>query len=84
MVNIVKESWDFLVILDACRYDYFEWLYADYIQGDLSKRISAGTSTGQWRDSNFPDYYDDIVYITANPHFCQDIAVAGYTAGEHF
>lgn len=83
-VNIVKETWDYLIILDACRYDYFELMYADYLEGDLSKRTTAGTCTGQWQDLNFPGYYDDIVYISANPHFCQNIAVGGYTAGEHF
>lgn len=83
-VNIINEKWDYLIILDACRYDYFESMYADYIEGKLSKRISAGTNTGQWRDENFPGCYDDVVYISANPHFCQNIAVGGYTAGEHF
>ena len=83
-LNIIDEEWDYLIILDACRFDYFESMYANYIKGDLSKQISAGTCTSQWRDLNFPDFYDDIVYISANPHFCQNISVGGYTAGEHF
>jgi hypothetical protein len=83
-VLVAKERWDYLIVLDACRYDFFESMYRDYIQGILQKRISTGSSTGQWRDLNFPDYYDDIVYVTANPHFCQDVEVEGYTAGEHF
>jgi hypothetical protein len=84
MVNIVKEKWDFLIILDACRYDYFETMYKDYLQGDLEKKISAGSCTNDWRDVNFPDNYDDIVYLSANPFFAQDQSVLGYTAGEHF
>lgn len=83
-VNIIKEKWDYLIILDACRYDYFKAMHTDYLEGELSKRTTAGTCTGQWRDLNFPDYYDDIVYISANPHFTRNIPVEGYTAGEHF
>jgi predicted AlkP superfamily phosphohydrolase/phosphomutase len=83
-VDITKEQWDFLIVLDACRYDYFERTYKNYLNGQLTKRISAGSSTDQWRDKSFPDYYDDIVYISANPHFTETIPVSGYTAGDHF
>ena len=83
-VNVVQEKWDYLIILDACRYDYFESMYQGYLQGDLQKRISAGSCTNDWRDANFPDKYDDIVYISANPFFAQNQEVIGYNAGEHF
>lgn len=84
MIDIIKEKWDFLVILDACRYDYFESMHPEYINGDLEKKISAGSCTNDWRDVNFPDKYDDIVYVSANPFFAQNQSVLGYTAGEHF
>ena len=83
-VNVMQEKWDYLVILDACRYDYFERLYQNYLQGKLTKRISIGSSTNEWRDKSFPDYYDDIVYISANPHFSATLPVYGFIAGEHF
>jgi hypothetical protein len=83
-VNIVQEKWDYLIILDACRYDYFEHLYKDYFDGNLAKRISMGSSTGEWRDKSFPDNYEDIIYISANPQFCIDSEVYGFTAGGHF
>ena len=83
-VEIVKEKWDYLIILDACRYDYFESLYRDYLDGNLTKRISIGSSTNEWRDRSFPDYYEDIVYISANPQFSIGSEVYGFIAGEHF
>ena len=83
-INTMNERWDYLIILDACRYDYFERAYSKYLQGRLEKRISPGSSTNQWRDESFPDFYDDVVYITANPQINATSKVYGYCAGDHF
>jgi len=82
--GIVEQPWDCLIILDACRYDYFERTWNTYLKGQLEKRVSIGSSTNEWRDKSFPGFYDDIVYISANPQICDKSAVYGYTAGEHF
>ncbi len=64
----MEESWDVLIVLDACRYDYFEKVYRDYIpSGNLTKRISPGSWTPEWAARAFTDYYEDCVYISANP-----------------
>ena len=83
-INAASEKWDYLVILDACRYDYFERMYGEYLEGELSKRTSAGSSTNEWRDVSFPDFYYDIVYITGNPQLSASSKVYGYCAGDHF
>lgn len=84
-LEIVNEKWDYLVVLDACRYDYFSEVYEKYIQGGrLLKKRSIGSCTNEWRDESFPGYYDDIVYISANPQISLKTSVYGYTAGEHF
>ncbi|MHC4214353.1 MAG: alkaline phosphatase family protein [Planctomycetota bacterium] len=83
-LNIMHEQWDYLIILDACRYDYFDRLYRNYFDGDLTKKISSGSCTNQWRDKSFPDCYDDIVYISANPQISANLPVYGYLAGDHF
>ncbi len=31
--DIIEEDWDNLIILDACRYDFFERVYKDYLAG---------------------------------------------------
>lgn len=47
--NLINErDWDCLVILDACRYDYFEKVYEDYLSGDLRKVLSSGSCTEEW------------------------------------
>lgn len=82
--NIIQERWDYLIILDACRYDFFKKAYRQYLKGDLSKKISMGSCTDQWRNNTFTGYYDDIVYISANPRISSDIAVTDFKASDHF
>ena len=63
-VKVVEEDWDYLVVLDACRYDFFEDYYrkSDWLQeGNLEKKISRGSMSIEWLNRNFTDYYGDIV-----------------------
>ena len=83
-VNIMQEKWDYLIILDACRYDYFERIYESYLQGKLTKKISIGSCTDEWRDNTFTGRYDDVVYISANPHISSSVKVTGFLGSEHF
>jgi hypothetical protein len=83
-VNIMQERWDYLIVLDACRYDYFERLWLQYLQGNLEKRISIGSSTTEWRNKSFVGRYDDVVYVSANPFINSLAAVKGFSAKEHF
>ncbi len=64
---IHKENWDYLIILDACRYDYFKEVYSQYFKGGLKKVKSRGSSTEEWLEKNFPDEYD-YTYISSNPY----------------
>ena len=63
MVNVMEEDWDFLIVLDACRYDYFSEMYEGFFTGRLEKRISPGCSTVEWLKRSSPDYYPEVVYI---------------------
>jgi len=83
-LNVMEENWDYLIILDACRYDYFQRSYGNYLQGRLEKKISIGSSTNEWRDKSFPGRYDDVEYITANPQINATSKVYGFCAGDHF
>ncbi len=66
--NILSEYWDCLIILDACRYDFFEKIYGEFIKGGkLERRTSLATETTSFLLRNFNGKYDDIVYVTANP-----------------
>ncbi|MHA1250814.1 MAG: hypothetical protein ACTSRP_12550 [Candidatus Helarchaeota archaeon] len=67
---IFNEKWDNLIILDACRYDSFKSFYLKRnMKGTLKKKISCGSHTTTFLRENFKkEFYDDIVYITANPY----------------
>ena len=39
--EIANEDWRILIVLDACRYDYFKRNYKRYLEGDLKKGISS-------------------------------------------
>ncbi len=65
--NVANEDWDYLLILDACRYDIFERVYRDYLDGDLEKRVSRGSSTPDWLAKTFSGQ-TEFTYFSANPY----------------
>ncbi len=65
--NITLEDWDNLIILDACRFDFFKKVYKEYLDGKLEKRLSKGSCTGEWLVKTFPDTYN-YTYISASPY----------------
>ncbi len=52
-VNIEREDWNNLFILDALRYDYFENIYENYLSGRWEKRESIASCTKDWLKKNF-------------------------------
>ncbi|MFB3893650.1 MAG: hypothetical protein ACE15C_16680 [Phycisphaerae bacterium] len=72
--NVMDEadSWDVLMILDACRYDVFERVNSRQggLAGTLSKRISVGSTTLEWLRKTFDGRAAEcsrIVYVSGNP-----------------
>lgn len=63
---VVDGEWDYLIVLDAARYDTFESAYDEYVEGDLEKRESRGSATPEWAAKTFRAYHD-ITYFSANP-----------------
>jgi hypothetical protein len=80
----MAEDWDVLIILDACRYDYFARTYRDFLSGKLEKRRSLGSSTPEWRVETFKKSYEDIVYISGNPYINSRSKVKGFAGSDHF
>lgn len=67
-INIFKQDWDNLIILDVCRYDLFQSRWE--IAGKLDDRISRGSSTIEFLKGNFnATNRFDKVYVTANPQY---------------
>lgn len=84
-VQVMDESWNYLIILDACRYDYFERVHRNLLpNGKLTCRKSAGSATVEWRNKSFPGFYEDVVYVSANPYINSERTVEGFWGAEHF
>jgi hypothetical protein len=81
---VMQEQWDYLIVLDACRYDYFEQVWQKYLHGILEKRLSVGSSTPDWRDKSFPDRYPDTIYVSSNPYINSLVPVRRFLASDHF
>jgi len=79
-----KDDWDFLIVLDACRFDFFAHLYKYFFDGNLSKIYSLGSHTREWSKNTFRDYYEDIVYISSTPNINSLISILGFDARKHF
>lgn len=81
---LMDDDWDFLIVLDACRFDYFSNLYAKYFTGKLEKRQSLGSCTHEWCMKTFNDHYPDVIYISGNPYINSKVNVKGFNGKTHF
>lgn len=66
-VDVAEEDWDYLIILDACRFDMFR-NHHTLDCGHLDKKVSVGAHSGEFYDRNWNQDHEDIVMVTANPH----------------
>jgi len=65
-LDIMKKKWDVCIILDACRYDYFERIYREFLPKGILTKERGNINTTYWLRDNFIDYYD-IIYVSGHP-----------------
>jgi hypothetical protein len=82
--KVMDEDWDILIVLDACRFDYFSELYKEFFKGDLLKKKSLGSHTTEWFKNNFKGYYPNVVYISGNPFINTSSKNKEFNAINHF
>jgi len=69
-LDILKEKWDTLIILDACRYDMFKEIAYPILKGKLEKRWSTAFNTPRWIRYQFKgDPYVCHTCITGNSNY---------------
>lgn len=69
-VDIFSRDWDFFIILDACRYDYFK--KTSTLPGTLLQETSRGSTTKEFIRANFADReLFDTIYVSANGWFAK-------------
>jgi len=57
-------NWDYLIILDACRADYFEW--CNNIEGEYHRVLSNSSCTQEWLKNN-EKYARESIVFAGNP-----------------
>ncbi len=81
---IHKGDWDIIIILDACRYDYFKEEYKNFLSGELKKAHSPGSNTYTWLRLVFNKWYNITLYSAHPALNSLGIERAGYKALPHF
>jgi hypothetical protein len=67
-IDVVEESWDVLIVLDACRADLFEEVADLETYDSYERKESAGSATPEWTTANFGGQaLTDTTYVTGNP-----------------
>jgi hypothetical protein len=80
---VIDEDWDNLIILDACRYDYFA--AQSNLPGQLESRESLGAATYRFIRANFTDrLLHDTVYVMDNAWYLQLKDDIGTEVHAHF
>ena len=68
-IRVMEEDWDTMIVLDACRADYFEQVVDLDRYDEYDSRVSLGSHSSEWTRQNFQgESFGDTVYVSANPH----------------
>jgi len=80
-----QRQFDVLIILDACRYDFFENTVWSYLDGKLMPVKSPASVTIDWLRRTWANRrWDDIVYVSASPMVNKRGLISGFDARKHF
>ena len=82
---IQDKRFDILIILDACRYDIFENIIWDYLDGKLIPVKSPASVTIDWLKEIWSDKkWNDIVYVSASPMVNKRGLIREFNARKYF
>jgi arylsulfatase A-like enzyme len=62
--DLFEEDKFLLIILDACRHDYFEEEYGKFFEGEYEKVYSSGKNTFQYVRNTYPGEYKNMLYVS--------------------
>ncbi len=87
---VKQKDWDYLIVLDACRYDYFKENCR--FEGDLHKvetpafdRVKEGIApTSSWYINIFDEMNEDIYHVSSHPRVNSRTPVEEFKGWEHF
>lgn len=62
--DLFKEDKYLVIVLDACRHDYLEQEYSNYLEGEFTKAYSSGRNTFQYMRNTYPDDHKEMLYVS--------------------
>lgn len=69
MDNILEDkSWRILIIIDACRRDYFQRFIPMFMEGVINHVRSPGSCTLEWLINTMDHFMADLIYVSGNPY----------------
>lgn len=72
-IDVMAQDWDNLIILDACRADYFKEVADLSAFDEYRVVISKASATPEFVAKTFADReFGDTVYVNSNPHISRD------------
>lgn len=72
-IDVMDQDWDNLIILDACRADYFEQVADLSIFDEYRVVTSKASATPEFVEKTFTGReFGDTVYVNSNPHISRD------------
>ena len=72
-IDVLAEDWDILLVLDACRVDYFEEVADPDTFDDYRVVTSRASATAEWVNEHFAGReFGDVVYVNSNPHISKN------------
>jgi len=81
---IEKTKWNHLIILDACRYDFFEQEIFNFLDGKLRQTLSSASRTDHWLKKTWTKTYN-LIYFSACPIVnSRKVSIKGFLATQHF
>ena len=65
LIDDLRQENDYLlIILDACRFDYFQEEYSDFLDGELQPVFNTARDTFEYVQNVWPGYYDEVTYVS--------------------
>ena len=77
-------NWDTLIILDACRYDTFEKIVHEFLDGEILRVKSPASMTICWLRRTWHRVYKDTIYVSAHPMVNSSVPIDGFYARKKF
>jgi hypothetical protein len=84
LLNLFKQEQFLLIVMDSCRFDFFERNYQDFLQGELEPVWSPASATLDWLFACIARPMKDVLMLSHHVGINAKTPWNGYAAYKHF